>query len=81
MKIPALRDPAATSQDKAIYLNYMWSVRNPALISTEYPIYVYWFFLIGTNRYSERSTFRLIRLFSGAPFGPMRKTSERGLAW
>jgi hypothetical protein len=79
--IPALRDPNATMQQKATYLNYMWSVRDPQLISTEYPIRVYGFFLIGRDRYTEKDTFRLIRLTAGAPFGPGNKMAEMGLAW
>lgn len=80
MKIRALRDPEATFEDKAAYLNYLWSVKNPALISTEYPVFIYGPILIGTDRYTQRSTFRLVRLLAGSPFGPTRKDWTVGLA-
>jgi len=81
MRIPALRDPQATFESKAAYLNYMWSVRNPQMISTEYPIYIFGPILRGINRYTEKNTYRLIRLWKGAPFGPVTKTAAMGLAW
>ena len=81
MKLPAMRDPDITFEERCAYLNYLWSVKDPALISTEYPIYVYGFFLAGTDRYTQKTTYRLIRLFSGAPFGPVRKGMKVGMAW
>ena len=81
MKLPAMRDPSITFEERCAYLNYLWSVKDPQLISTEYPIYVYGFFLAGTDRYTQKTTYRRIRLFSGAPFGPVRKGMKVGMAW
>ena len=67
----------ATLAQRALYLNYLFSVSNPAQIDTHEPITVYAGLLLrGTRTYTGKPAWRLVRSWRGAPFGPIRELAR-----
>lgn len=77
MRIPALRDPDISFEDRVAYLNYLWMTRKPHLIDPTRAIRIVGFLLFGTDRYTQKPTARILYPWRGSPFGPMKMFGRR----
>ena len=79
IRLPALRDPDVSFEDRVAYLNYLWMTRKPQLIDPTRTIRViFGLILLGTDRYTQKTTARILYPWRGTPFGPMQTMKTVG---
>ena len=68
----------ASLEDRATYLNYLFRVRSPGLINPYGEIRVYLGVILrGIDVYTKKNTWRVVKVWRGSPFGPMRSLATR----